>query len=369
MKLTAHLNELDASDAAAFRKLAERLRSVPDREPSADLADRILAAVDAERGRSRRRTPAPWWGVAAAALLVAALSLFSVFRQGRTCGASAEDGLAWLAAAQEPDGTWSPAKYGGSEAYRPALTALSALALARGTEERYAPHLKRACAALASLQTADGAFGGQSRERLYNHALTTFALATLYSGQPALKPVLARAIAFSRAQQTAEGGWDYEPRSEGNAALTAWQVRALACAGRNGFGEAAVPLRKGLRWLRGSTREDGSVAYHRESFSRSDSLTALAAYTLITAGDAFPGLPALGRHVAGTLSAAPASEEVADCYRDYVKALAFESAGSGAQAAAVRQQMVARQKAGRRDQWQSVGGRLYTTALTQLAAR
>lgn len=368
MKLTAHLNELPASDAAAFRALVERLRSVPDREPSAGLAGRVLAAVDAERARRRRRTPAPWWGLAAA-LLVAALSLFSVYRQGPSCGAPAADGLAWLAAAQEPDGTWSPAKHGGSEAYRPALTALSALALARGTEGRYAAHLGRACAALASLQAADGAFGGHGRERLYNHALATFALATLYSGQPALKPVLERAVAFSRTRQTAEGGWDYEPRSEGNAALTAWQVRALACAGRQGFEGAAVPLRKGLRWLRGSTREDGSVAYHRESVTRSDSLTALAAYTLITAGDAFPGLPALGRHVAGTLSAAAAPEKGADCYRDYVKALAFESAGSGAQAEAVRRQMVARQKAGDRDQWQSVGGRLYTTALTQLAAR
>ena len=130
-----------------------------------------------------------------------------------------------------------------------------------------------------------------------------------------------------------------------------------------------MPLRKGLRWLRGSTREDGSVAYHRESATRSDSLTALAAYTLITAGGAFPGLPALGRRVADSLRAPSASEEGADCYRDYAKALALESAGAGVRAEAVRRQMVARQKAGCRDQWAPVGGRLYTTALSILAAR
>jgi len=369
MKLTAHLNELSLPEAAAFRGLVERLRSVPERTPAADLTARIMAAVDAERSRARRRLPSPWWGFAAAALLAVTLSLVSVYRKGCRGAEPAADGLSWLAAAQEPDGSWSPAKYGGAETYRPALTALSALALARGPEGRYAAHLGRACAALAALQAADGAFGGHGRERLYNHALTTFALATLYTGQPALKPVLERAIAFSRARQTAEGGWDYEPRSEGNAALTAWQVRALACARRQGFEGAAVPLRKGLRWLRGSTREDGSVAYHRESFTRSDSLTALAAYTLITAGEAFPGLPELGRHAAGTLSAVAAPEKGADCYRDYAKALAFESAGSGAQAEAVRRQMAARQKAGCQDQWESVGGRLYTTAFTLLAAR
>lgn len=368
MKLTAHLKELDASDAAAFRALVTRLRRVPEREPSADLAARILAAVDAQRGPRRCCARAPWWG-AVAALLVAALSLFSVCRHGQRCGTPVADDLAWLAAAQEPNGTWSPAKYGGSEAYQPALTALSALALARAPHDRYAAHIARACAALVALQTGEGAFGGLGREQLYNHALTTFALATLYVGQPTLKPVLERAVAFSRTQQTAEGGWDYEPRSEGNTALTAWQVRALACAGRQGFEGAAMPLRKGLRWLRNSTREDGSVAYHRESLTRSDSLTALAAYTLITAGDAFPGLPALGRRIAGTLSVDATPEKRTDCYRDYVKALAFESAGEGAQAETVRRQMVARHKDGSRDQWQNVGGRLYTAALTQLAAQ
>jgi len=369
MKLTAHLNELSLPEAAAFRGLVERLRSLPERTPAADLTGRIMAAVDAERCRTRRRPLSPWWGFAAAALLAVTLSLVSVYRNGYRCGGSPAEGLSWLAAAQEPDGSWSPAKYGGADTYRPALTALAALALARVPDGRYAPQLQRACAALASLQAADGAFGGRGREQLYNHALTAFALATLYPGQPSLKPVLEQAVAFSRARQTVEGGWDYEPRSEGNTALTAWQVRALACASRQGFAEAQVPLRKGLRWLRGSAREDGSVAYHRNSSARSDSQAALAAYALIADGKAFPGLPELGRRVAGSLCTLPAVDECADCYRDYAKALAFESAGSGAQAEAVRRQMAARQRAGCRDQWESVGGRLYTTAFTLLASR
>ncbi len=370
MNFSTHMNELAPADAAAFSALAGCLRAMPGREPSAGLTDRILSAVDTERGLDRRRflMPSPWWGTLAASL-IAALSLIAVYQQRTRAPASEQpDGAAWLAASQEPDGTWSPTKHGGAEAYRPALTALSALALDRAPGG-FAPQIQRACDALAALQGADGAFGGEGRARLYNHAITTFALATLCPKHPALKPALERALAYVSAQQTAQGGWDYEPRSEGNAAVTTWQVRALACAEAQGFEAAKTPLRKGLRWLRGAARDDGSIAYHRASTACSDSLTALAAYALITAGKAFPGLPELGRHAAGSLSAAPEKAAVADCYRDYAKVLAFESSGAAARAETVRRQMLAQQKAAQPDQWESVGGKLYTTALTALASR
>jgi len=121
--------------------------------------------------------------------------------------------------------------------------------------------------------------------------------------------------------------------------------------------------------LRSVARDDGSIAYHRGSAARSDGLSALAACALITAGKDFPGLPELGRHVAGSLTAAAPAPDAADCYRDYAKVLAFESAGASAQAETVRHQMAARQKASAPDQWESVGGKLYTTAFAALASR
>lgn len=370
MRLEGHLNELAAPEAAAFRALAARLRTLPERVPSAELQGRILAAVEQEKTRKRTffRTLSPWWGAAAAAAAAGLIAAVSLINPPDPAGCGPDSGIAWLAANQEADGTWNPSRHGGAAEYRPALTALAALALARAPDA-YAENIRRACAALAALQTPEGAFGGAGRAQLYNHAITTYALASLDARRADLKPVLERAVGFIGARQSAAGGWDYEADSEGNAAVTAWQVRALACAGEQGVALTATPLRKGLRWLRGSTRGDGSVAYHRASSTRSESLTALAAYALITAGKAFPELPELGRLAAGSLSADTPSPAVADCYRDYAKVLAFDSAGSARQADKVRQQMAVCASAGGPDQWATVGGKLYTSALTALAAK
>jgi hypothetical protein len=291
--------------------------------------------------------------------------LFTEFRsRGELSGVNE---CVWLAANQESDGTWDPVRHGGLACYRPALTALSALALDR-TSANYGAQVRRACEALVAMQGADGAFGGSERARLYNHAITLFALATLYPKHPALKPTLDRALAFAQSRQTVEGGWDYLPGSEGNAAVTAWLVRALSCAEAQGFVAANVPLRKGLRWLRGTARDDGSIAYHPGSSGRSDALTALAAYALITAGKDFAGLPELGRLAAKSLKREN-GPELADCYRDYAEVIALDSAGASAQADTVRRQMTRHQRNARPDQWGTVGGQLYTKALTALAAK
>ena len=49
MNLYAHLSELPATEAIAFRALVTRLHTLPQREPSPLLTSRILAAVAAER--------------------------------------------------------------------------------------------------------------------------------------------------------------------------------------------------------------------------------------------------------------------------------------------------------------------------------
>lgn len=380
MNLNAHLSELPAAEAAAFRTLVARLQAAPQREPAPQLASRILAAVASERTQRPTLNAQPittnhkpvtsnyrlWrWAAALAAGLLAALTLFDRPAAPQPADPAA-DPAAWLAASQEADGAWQPARHGGDPAYRPALTALAALALARDPADRFREGVRRAAAALVAMQAADGAFGGEGRVRAYNQAIATCALATLAPHGPAAAAALERAVACSRAGQSAEGGWDYEAGSEGNAAVTAWQVRALAAASERGVGQANIPLRKGLRWLRGAARGAGGVAYHRGSAGRSESLAALAAYTLMTSGRSFEGLPALGRNLTAALSAA---DGAADCYRDYAKVMAFESAGDTARAEAVRGGMLHRRQAGAQDPWEPIGGTLYTCAFTALSAR
>ena len=375
MNLHTHLSELPDAEAAAFRTLVARLHTLPLREPSPLLASRILASVASERARNPKpetrnqkpetRNPPPWrWAAAAlaAGLLVAA----TLFNRPDAPAATADDPAAWLAACQEADGSWQPARHGGDPAYRPALTALAAHALARDPAARFNAGVRRACNALAALQTPDGAFGGEGRVHAYNHALATYALATLAPQGASPAAALERAVACSRAAQSAEGGWDYEPDSAGNTAVTAWQVRALAAAAAQGVAQANVPLRKGLRWLRSAARDEGGVSYHPGAPGRSESLSALAAHTLMTSGKHFDGLPALGRRLAASLKAA---SDGADCYRDYARVMAFESAGETARAEAVRADMRLRRRTGEPDPWEPVGGALYTCAFTALAAR
>ena len=375
MNLYAHLSELPAAEATAFRALVTRLRAQPQHEPSPLLTSRIMAAVAAERAhptpnvqpetrnqKPETRNPKLWYWAAAglAACLLAVLTLFD-----RPAASTAADPTtAWLAANQEADGSWQPARHGGDSAYRPALTALAALALARDPADRFSTNVQRACDALTALQTPDGTFGGTGRVRAYNHALATYALATLAPQDGPAAVALERAVAYSRANQSVEGGWDYEPGSEGNAAVTSWQVQALAAAAAKGISQANIPLRKGLIWLRGAARDDGGVAYHRGSPGRSEGLAALTAHTLMTSGQAFEGLPAIGRRLTVNLTA---EDSTADCYRDCDKVMAFESADDTARAETVRDGMQLRRQAGSQDPWEPIGGTLYTCAFTALA--
>lgn len=371
MNIITHLNEFSGDEASALRAVVSRLRAIPERAPTQILTDRLLNAIAGEREREQCRfTFASWRFAAAAAAAAAALSGWLWLRTAPADGNAPPPGsLAWLADAQEADGTWSPARHGGAEAYRPALTALSALALAGAPDNRHQTSVRRACDALVRIQSADGAFGGQGRALYYNQSITAYALATLHERASCPRPVIERALAFMRARQSLEGGWDYECGTGGNAAVTAWHVRALSRMARQGFPEADIPLRKALRWLRGTARDDGSIAYHRGSPARSESLNALAAHALITGGAAYPQLVALGKRMSATLAGGADSYSGADCYRDYAKILALEAAGSAQAADRIRAHMLGRGSADSQDQWHKVGGSLYTSALTSLAAR
>ncbi len=376
MNLLAHIDELGASpEAAAFRTLTMRMRSAAEIEPSPGLTGRIMSAVDRDAKEPQRplrepRTPGmkPWFGAAAAAAAVLALFVFrSAFLAqmgvGGATGGAAQESTQWLARCQEQDGSWNPARYGGAKSYQPALTALSALALHR-EGARYAVEVRRARAYLAAIQRSDGSFGGQGRERFYNQALATYALAETAAAGGELEP-LRRAAGAIIDSQSVQGGWDYEGDSEGNAAITAWQIEALAAAGAAGVPDVDLSVRKGLRWLRGMADAGGRVSYNRGAAGASETVSALTAHTLLTAGAAFPELSATGRRVVAALGSGASGGD--DLYRDCMKVRAFDAAGATDAAGVLRRSIASARGDAASDQWGKVGGRLYMESLRSLA--
>jgi len=230
-------------------------------------------------------------------------------------------------------------------------------------EESYARQIAKGVSALERMQTAEGSFGGDDGQaQLYNLAVTTYALTRCGADSPAL----VRAIAHIRTRQEPDGSWTYAGTHEGNVAVTAWMTRALACAEAHGNTDASIPLRKGLRWLRSHVRDDGRMAYHPQS-APSDTLTALSAHSLIEAGKLFPDLQTLGLRMTDAINVQPTDAAVSDCYRDYAKIIAFESAGKTVSAENVRTQVRQRRQTNSQDQWGIAGGQLYRVALTSLS--
>ena len=307
-------------DAVAEEALRESVRAhVTELEPSIDLTRRILTAVADEASRERRC--ARWLrtagAAAAAAVVIVSLQVLKSVPKASTSKpeathafSPADEATDWLVAQQCPDGTWSPTRTGGNEAFRPALTALALMALQRHAPERHAAAIAHAKAALEALQTEDGAFGSELSAKLYNHSFAAFALLSLENGQSGeLSPTLQRAIAFSLRSQNHLGSWDYPPRENGNAALTVWQLGILLQARKAGWSDDGGQLRRGLAWLR-RQGHDGLFDY-REDFDRhytpragNVTLTAMATSTLLEAAEAFPELGETAENAVASLNLA-----------------------------------------------------------------
>jgi len=342
----------------------------PEIEPSAGLTRRIMCQVKLDSRRSGAGSNAPvfkpWFGVAAAVAVIAVVfGLRFIYPNSGGSSGCAVNNEQWLANAQEADGSWNPERYGGSKAYRPALTALSALALHR-SGVNFAGAVERACHYLSEIQQPDGSFGdGGGRQELYNQAIVTYVLAETCIEEHRIV-VLQKAVEFIKSCQSGEGGWDYIEKSQGNAAATSWQVQALCSAKSCGISGADIPMRKGLRWLRGQTHSDGAVTYNKKSEQTSDTISALAGYALLTAGDEFPELSALGRQVIESMVLNQAGG-ASNLYRDCMKVRALKAAGKEAGAEVVRTQMIAGIPNAPGDQWVKVGGGLYISSMQALA--
>ena len=379
-----------SADAAAFAALVARMREdATDAPVSPDLTERILAALpaDAFRNTPRRRVirfirQTPFLRTAAAAAAAVLLSLgiwrYGSFSLSVNQTPAMKDGCAWIARQQGPDGAWDPARSGGNPLYRPALTALSALALNQEAE-RYPGPVDAACRALARMQEADGGLGPENAARMYNHALGTCALLAVHArgGHPELKAPIERALAFTRNRQQPSGGWGYTASADvpANAAITSWQVHLLAQASTQGWSDAGGHLRTGLAWLRRCADSQGQFAYTTGDSSQSTTptLNAMGVYTLLSAGGSYPELAQTAATTLARLRTDP-QPAVTDLYRAFFLVAAWDASGDRARARNVRSEVCGKrevQGANRgswapEDVWGKVGGRLYATSIAVL---
>lgn len=359
MNIHTHLNEFPDAEAAELQSLVQNLRALPEQEPSPGLHAQTIALLPkTQRIILWRR---PWLGVAAAAGFALLLSAVNVWLSRPP---TLSPDLKWLVSQQEADGTWNPARHGGTELFRPALTALSILALDSASTQ-CPDAIRKGMAALARLQTPEGVFKSpDAQAQAYNLAMTTFALARCSPHTPAARPMVTRAVEAITASQLPNGSWDYAPTPEGNIAITSWMVRALKSAEESGVGDSQAAQRKGLRWLmRTTSYQNGCVSY-KPAEQASDTVTALTAISFITAGKSFPDVQTCARQMTDRLALQKRPESQRDCYRDYAKIVALELAGKKDEALRIRQTMKSLSE--NPDTWRLAGGELYTVAFTAL---
>ena len=166
-----------------------------------------------------------------------------------TATASVEAALAWLAAAQEDDGSWDPSRWGGGLELKVAghdregagvdadtgITGLAILAfLGNGQthlEGTYRKNVQRGLEYLLRSQGSDGNLSGPARlyAKMYCHGMASLALseALAMTGDVRIRPHVERAVEFTvSAQHSISGGWRYQPGDLGDMSQFGWQVMA-----------------------------------------------------------------------------------------------------------------------------------------------
>jgi hypothetical protein len=200
-----------------------------------------------------------------------------------------------------------------------------------------------------------------------------------------LKEPLDAAIGAICRRQSPVGGWGYadRPGNEPNLSVSIWQIESLKLAVALGWGAARPNLERGLRWIAGVTDDRGMFGYRtaRDFPDGPQTLTAMGALSVLD--PPHEHLISLARRQAiraqlGQFAARAGSDP--DYYRAYFLTAALkntQAAGMPERLAAIRSNLLRRQvREGKTcgtwvadDQWGSVGGRLYATALASLSLR
>lgn len=312
-----------------------------------------------------------------------------------------ERALLWLAAHQSVDGHWDgdefsarcppDASCGGEGSYAGEDCAVTGLVLlcyfGAGHTWEEGSHARTVAAGMNWLLAQQGPDGDlRGNGRMYSHGIATLALAEAYgmTGDARLRAPLERAVRFIVAAQNPDtGGWRYTPReSISDMSVSGWQIMALKSASLTGI---AVPNEawQGIRrWLtRISSGKRGGLASYLERAQGDGNPTptmtaqAMLCREYLGVGPEDPVLQESADYLMDFLPSWPR----ANLYYWYYGALAtYQFGGTHWERwnSAMRDPLLQHQRnnghaAGSWDPvrtvaWDSVGGRIYTTALSTL---
>ena len=181
------------------------------------------------------------------------------------------DGLSWLAAHQDEDGSWDSDEFmlhdpvndrasgAGDPNHDVGLTGLALLAfLGDGHSLRRGPHkqvVARAAAYLASTQDNETGLLGDAvgHSYIYNHAIATLSLCEIYriDGSISIKLRAQKAIDFLSRHRQPYGVWGYQPPPSGSAdtSVTGWALFAMKSAQDGGLNVDLEAYTATLLWL------------------------------------------------------------------------------------------------------------------------
>jgi len=127
---------------------------------------------------------------------------------------------------------------------------------------------------------------------MYGHAFAltflacSFGMETHEKTRKRMKDIIVKAVAFTGAAQSRDGGWTYTPGGGDEGSVTITQIQALRAAENAGFHVPKGVIEKSIRYIERCQTSDGGIRYSLRSGNRSQlAISTAAVATLYNAGE------------------------------------------------------------------------------------
>jgi hypothetical protein len=200
-------------------------------------------------------------------------------------------GLAWLARAQNADGSFGTGTYRGNIA----VTSLAGLAfMSSGSTPGRGPYGAQIDRALAYVMdnTSPSGFiavaASSTHGPMYSHGFGTLFLAEAYgmTHRPEIREKLQKAVRLIVDCQNVEGGWRYQPRkADADLSVTICQINALRAARNAGLFVPKETVDACIRYVKRSQNPDGGFRYMLQGGASAFPRSAAGVVALQSAGE------------------------------------------------------------------------------------